>query len=95
MRTFMKKAFNVVGGIGDTFQLLSLIALVVAGPFIWMWQLVTGGRVGQFSIVVSLWLLSLAVIGWEVRRKAVTAVSLGVFLAWMVVLAYVFHDYLL
>jgi hypothetical protein len=95
MRTFMKKAFNVVGGIGDTIQLLSLIALVVIGPFVWMWQLVAGGRVGQFSIVVSLWLASLVVIGWEVRRKAVTAISLGVFLTWMVALAYVFHEHLL
>ncbi len=95
MRTFMKKAFDVVGGIGDTFQLLSLIALVVVGPFVWMWQLVAAGRSGQFSIVVSLWLVSLAVIGWEVRRKAVTAVSLGVFLIWMVALAYVFHEHLL
>ncbi|MBI3413958.1 MAG: hypothetical protein HY043_01350 [Verrucomicrobia bacterium] len=90
----MNKAFDLVGGIGDTLQLLSLVALVVVGPFVWMWQLFAGGRFSQFAIVVAFWLLSLAVIGWEVRRKAITAVSLGVFLTWMVVLAFVFHGYL-
>ena len=47
----------------------------------------------KISVVAVLWLVSTAFVINELRRGKITAVSWGLFLAWMVVLAYVFTNH--
>jgi len=67
-------------------------ALVAIGPMIWSYRLFTADRVGGASVVAILWLVSVVAVAREVRRKAITVISFGIFLTWLVVLVWVFHD---
>ena len=85
---------------GEALQALELVVyacaatvLVAVGPLIWSYRLFAGDRIAGSAIVAILWLGSVGLIACEVRRKAITAVSLGVFLAWLIVLVWVFHDW--
>jgi hypothetical protein len=60
-----------------------------------MYWLAASHRFIPLSFVVVFWILSLAVVISEMRRKAVTAVSLGIFLAWLVVLGFIFSKHYL
>ena len=69
-------------------------ALVAVGPLIWFCQLITAHRFSWAAAVAVLWLASVVVAAREVRRGAITAFSLGVFLTWLVILVYVFHAWI-
>src|SRR5262249_39247094 len=60
------------------------------GPFIWMYWLAKSHRAAPAITVGLFWLVCVGIIACEVRRKAITAVSLFIFLVWLVVLAFVF-----
>ena len=87
----MKRAIEVIGGIADGIELLLLCLLVVVGPFIWFYWLVKAHRFESALTVALFWLASTGIVGREVRRKAITAVSLFVFLVWLVALILVFR----
>jgi hypothetical protein len=93
----MKRSIELAGGALQAFEFVvfvcAAIALVAIGPFIWSYRLFTTDRVGTASIVAILWLASVVTVAREVRRKAITVVSFGVFLTWLVVLVWVFHDW--
>ncbi len=87
---------------GEALQALEFIAcvcfataLVAIGPVIWCHRLFTAGRFAWGCIVAILWLCSVVTIALEVRRKALTLISLGIFLTWLVVLFWVFNDWFL
>lgn len=71
---------------------IAATALVAVGPFFWLWRLVSSERILAGAIVGLLWAVSVVIVACEVRRRAITAVSLGVILSWLVVLVYVFGD---
>jgi len=85
-----------VGGALQAFEFVVFVcaatALVAVGPMIWSYRLLTADRVAGATIVAILWLASVVTVAREVRRKAITVVSFGVFLTWLVVLVWVFHD---
>jgi hypothetical protein len=93
----MKRSIELAGGALQAFEFVvfvcAAIALVAIGPFIWSYRLFTTDRVSAASIVAILWLTSVVTVAREVRRKAITVVSFGVFLTWLVVLVWVFHDW--
>ena len=88
----MRNFGNKIGHIGEALELLALVAFVAFGPLVWMYRLFADGGFLQLSLVAVPWLVSVFFIGQEVRRKSLTVVSLGIFLTWMVVLGYVFHE---
>ena len=85
-----------MGGALQAFEFVVFVcaatALVAVGPMIWSYRLLTADRVAGATIVAILWLASVVTVAREVRRKAITVVSFGVFLTWLVVLVWVFHD---
>jgi hypothetical protein len=93
----MKRSIELAGGALQAFEFVVFVcaatALVAVGPFIWSYRLFTGDRVAAASGVAILWLASVVTVVREVRRKAITVVSFGVFLTWLVVLVWVFHDW--
>jgi hypothetical protein len=91
----MKRAIERIAGILAGVESIILPGLFVAvGPFIWFYRLMRANQTGQAVTVVLFWLASMSVVGYEVRRRAITALSLFVFLVWLVVLACVFGDHL-
>ena len=75
---------------GDLLQTLEFVAyacvattLVVIGPLIWCHRLFTTGRFAWAFVVGLLWFASVVTIAVEVRRKRLTEISIGVFLAWL------------
>lgn len=88
----MRNFGNEIGHLGEALELLALIAFVALGPLVWMYRLLADGRLLHLALVAAPWIVSVFVIGREVRRKSLTVVSLGIFLTWMVVLGYVFHE---
>jgi hypothetical protein len=92
----MKRSIELAGGALQAFEFVVFVcaatALVAIGPMIWSYQLFTADRVVGAAVVGILWLASVVTVAREVRRKAITVVSLGVFLTWLVVLVWVFHD---
>ncbi len=92
----MKRSIEFAGGALEAFEFVvfvcAAIALVAVGPLIWCYRLFTADRVAGATIVAILWLASVVTVAREVRRKAITVVSFGVLLTWLVVLVWVFHD---
>jgi hypothetical protein len=91
----VKKIITLFGDVSNALQLLGVLLFVVVGPFIWMYWLAASHHFIPLSVVTVFWILSLAVVIREVRHKAVTPVSLGVFLVWLVVLGFVFSEHFL
>lgn len=96
IRAFISKSWDLLCGflvgVSELFTILPVIVLLIVGPFAWMGQLLGGRRFWQFAVVLSLWLLSVTIIGSNIRKKEFSTFSLGVTLIWMIVLGYVFHD---
>ena len=92
----MKRSIELAGGALQAFEFVVFVcaatALVAVGPLIWSYQLFTTDRVVGAVMVAILWLASVVTVAREVRRKAITVISFGVFLTWLVVLVWVFHD---
>lgn len=91
----MKRSIRFAGGVLGAIEFvafaLAAIGLVAVGPFIWCYRLFAGEHFVWAALVCICWLYSVAIVGFEVRRRAITAISFGVFLAWLVVLVWVFH----
>ena len=86
----MKKAIEWIGGICDALNALPLILLPIFGPFLWAYWLVKGRDFTGLLWLAILWLLSITIIAIEFRRGKKLYISLGLFLAWMVILTYVY-----
>jgi len=68
-------------------------ALVAVGPMVWSYRLFTADHVAGAAVIAILWLASVVTVAREVRRRAITVVSFGVFLAWLVILVWVFRGW--
>jgi len=68
------------------------LLLVAIGPFVWFYWLASAHRPAWAATVALSWLASIGIVGYEVRRKAITAFSLFVFLVWLIALVYVFES---
>jgi hypothetical protein len=94
----MKRSIELAGGALEAFEFVVFVcaatALVAIGPLIWSYRLFTGDHVTGAAVVAILWLASVVLVAREVGRKAITVVSFGVFLTWLVVLVWVFRDWL-
>jgi len=92
----MKRSIELAGGALQAFEFFVFVcaatALVAIGPLVWSYRLFIADRVAGAAVVAILWLGSVVTVAREVRRKAITVVSLGVLLTWLVVLVWVFHD---
>ena len=92
----MKRSIELAGGALQAFEFVVFVcaatALVAIGPMIWSYRLFTADRIVGAAVVAILWLTSVVTIAREVRRKAITVLSFGVFLTWLVVLVWVFHE---
>lgn len=80
---------------GAEFILCACVALVLVavGPVIWCHRLISADRIAWAIVVAVLWLGSIVVVAFEVHRKAITAVSSGFFLAWVLVMLWVFRGW--
>ncbi len=91
----MKRSIELAGGALQAFEFVMFVcaatALVAIGPLIWSYRLFAADRAVGSAVVAFLWLASVVTVAREVRHKAV--VSFGVFLTWLVVLGWVFHDW--
>jgi hypothetical protein len=92
----MKRYLEFAGGAVERIEAIlfafAAAVLVAAGPPIWCYRLVVGHHATLAVAICSLWLVSVGAITVEVRNKALTAVSLGLVLTWLMAMAYVFHD---
>jgi hypothetical protein len=92
----MKRSIELAAGVLQAVEFVvftgAATILVAIGPPIWLYRLFTADRIAMAIIVAISWLGSVFTIALEVRRKAITAVSLGVFFAWLIVLVLVFQD---
>ena len=92
----MKRSIELAGGALQAFEFALFVcaatALVAIGPMIWSYRLFSADRVIGATVVAILWLASVVTVTREVGRKTITVISLGVFLIWLVVLVWVFHD---
>ena len=89
----MKKIFKIISWFGSALQALEFIGIflfVLISPFIWMYWLTASHRFAQLSAVATFWILSLALVIYEMRFKETILISLGIFLTWLVVLGFVF-----
>lgn len=93
----MKRSIEFAGGALQAFEFVVFVcaatALVAIGPMIWFYRLLTADRVVWAAVVAILWLTSVGTVAREVRRKAITLVSFGIFLTWLVVLVWVFWNW--
>lgn len=94
----MKRPLFSLGKTLEALELLAFalaaVALVLTGPIIWFVRLwMEKYFVGAVSVLI-IWVVSVFTVAFEVRRKAVTAISLGIFLAWLVTLSWIFRDYI-
>jgi hypothetical protein len=89
----MKRSIEWAGGALEALQFVvfvcAAVALVVVGPVVWLYRLFATGRVAWAALVAVLWVGSVLTVAREVRRKAISVVSFGVFLAWLLVLVWV------
>jgi hypothetical protein len=88
----MKRILEVIGGLGDLLTLLFVVLFVGIAPFVWIYRLANTEYLIHAGIVLVLWLLSVSTIVLAMRRKWPASVPLGVFLTWLVILAFVFSD---
>ncbi|MDB6029645.1 MAG: hypothetical protein JWM68_5868 [Verrucomicrobiales bacterium] len=93
MKRYIKLAGEALEGIEFVVYIIAAIILVAVGPLIWFLQLIISHRINWATAVAILWFGSVAVVVREVRRKAITAFSLGIVLTWLIVLVYVFRDW--
>lgn len=95
----MKRYIEFVGDGAEAieFVVFAVLAglLVAIGPVIWFYRLLANNYGAVAAVVAVCWLGSVVAVTREVRSKAITALSLALFLAWLILLAYVFHDCLL
>jgi hypothetical protein len=91
MKRRIQYAFEALTAIEFIIYLVVAGALVLVGPGIWIYRLITASRVALAAIVATLWVVSVAAVIREVRLGAITVVSLGIFLTWLVTLVYVFR----
>jgi hypothetical protein len=93
----MKRSIEFAGGVLQAIEFVvfvcGAVALVAIGPFIWIYRLFGADRIAWAAIVALCWLGSVVTVGRDVRRGAITLVSFGLFLAWLVLLGYVFHEW--
>jgi len=94
MKRYIELAGEGLDAIESIVFLLVATVLVALGPLIWFYRLITTHRVAGAAAVAILWLASVVVVTREVRSRIITAFSLGVYLTWLVLLVYVFHDWL-
>ena len=91
----MKRYIEFVGEGAEAieFVVFAILAalLVAVSPVIWLYRLIASHHGAIATLVAVCWLGSVFAVAREVRNKAITAISLALFLAWLVVLAYVFH----
>jgi hypothetical protein len=92
----IKRHVTTVAGVLVAIEFLIYIIaatiIVAVGPFVWVYRLFTSERFPAAAIVTILWAVSVFILCREVKRRAITAVSLGVFLFWLILLVYVFRD---
>jgi hypothetical protein len=91
MKRRIQFAFEALTAIEFIIYVVLAAALVLVGPGIWIYRLITADRMAPGIIVAMLWIVSVAAVIREVRRGAITALSLGIFLTWLVMLVYVFR----
>jgi hypothetical protein len=94
----MRRSIELAGGALQAIEFVvfvgAAIALVAIGPLIWIRRLLIADQLVLAVVVVILWLGSVIGVAREVRRRAITVVSFGIFLAWLVVLVWVFRDWI-
>ena len=98
----MKHAFEaivlilqVITGILEGIEGIVLpVLLVTLGPALWSYSLARAHHTAWAVVVASLWLASIGIFACDLLRKAFTAVSLFVFLAWIIALVAVYNEYL-
>jgi hypothetical protein len=92
----MKRFIEIAGGTLQAIEFVVFVcaatALVALGPPIWSCRLFASDCVAGAAVVAILWLGSVVMVTREIRRKAITVISLGVFLTWLVVLVWVLQD---
>jgi hypothetical protein len=89
----MKRTLEAIVSMYEGVEYIVLPLLLVAiGPFVWFYWLASAHRTAWALTVALSWLASIGIVGYEVRRKAITAVSLFVFLVWLIVLMNVFES---
>src|SRR5258708_3214525 len=94
----MKRAIEFVAGGVEAIEFIIFVVLatllVAVGPLIWFFRLLTSHHAALALVVATMWVGSVFAVAREVNNKAITSMSLGVFVAWLVVLVYVFHGFL-
>lgn len=72
-------------------ELIGAVLFVAIGPFVWMYRLAAADRMGFLAGVATAWVISVAIICWELFRRRLSSVSLGVTIIWFVTLCFVFY----
>jgi hypothetical protein len=94
-QNMMKRYLESAGGALETLEFVvficAAVVLVAVGPSIWLYRLFTSERTAWAVVIFVLWAASVVIVAREVRRKAITIISFGIFLAWLVVLVWVFR----
>ena len=90
----MKKILSHLGGIAQLLELGLVVLFVIVGPFIWMYRLCATDRLlGAISVALA-WLVSISILVISWRRSLPVAVPLGIFLGWLIVLAFALSPWL-
>ena len=93
----MKRSIKLAGGALEAFEFVVFVcaamALVAVGPLLWVYRLFKADHIAWAVVVSIVWVASVVVVAREIRRKAITVVSFGVFLAWLIVLVWIFRDW--
>jgi hypothetical protein len=87
----MKKIIQWIGGICEVLNGWPIL-LPLFGPLVWIYWLVIEKHYLLLSIVSFLWLSSVAFIIHQILHNKNLTISIGIFLVWMVVLAFVFAE---
>jgi hypothetical protein len=89
---------SITNVIGEGFEALWFVtyicaaaALVAIGPALWIRRLIATHRFGWAGCLAIVWLTSVAIVARDVWRKRISHLSIGLFLAWLVVLVWVFN----
>jgi len=89
---------SIINVIGEGFEAVwfityvcAAVALVAIGPALWIRRLIATHRFGWAGCLAIVWLASVVIVARDLRRKRITHLSIGLFLAWMVVLVWVFN----
>ncbi|MBA4149870.1 MAG: hypothetical protein H0X66_17285 [Verrucomicrobia bacterium] len=93
LRSFLKWMFGALAALEFIIYVLAAIAMVAVGPGIWFYRLISAQQSVSATLVAVFWIISVFFVAREVRRGAITAFSLGIFLSWLIVLFYVFRHW--